>query len=256
MCRCVCSDWETITRDVNKIFIYFFIYSVLSVLRLRSCDALDFLPKLFWHIQPKYTQAYTNILTRRRKRRMATTGSGDGEDGGDTMRWMDNERALTKKSWEFSSTQNNQHMGYPSHFKRITFHTSILRLHHSKTKNKMKTNKPFSSGTQVIPSHSLFGESFIHDSFARCVCVCVGYCTSISLCCALCEWHCYSRNACCWASPVTYDPFSAYFSYEFLPLFLFLRAQLFLFFLSTFPNCVCVCFVKIGFLHSVVYAVV
>lgn len=34
--------------------------------------------------------------------------------------------SLERKLLAFSSTLNNQHMGYPSHFKRITFHRSIL----------------------------------------------------------------------------------------------------------------------------------
>lgn len=178
MCPCVRSDWETITRDVNKIFIYFFRFfccrSFVFVYVNVTVMLWIFNQKIFWHIQPKYTQTYTNILTRRSKRRMATTE--DGNSGGDTMRWMDNERALTKKSWEFSSTQNNQHMGYPSHFKRITFHTSILCLHRNKTKSKMKTNKPFSSGTQAIPFtlRWILYMSLVCSSFAHCViCVCV-----------------------------------------------------------------------------------
>ena len=53
-------------------YLFISLYFLLSVLRLRLCeccrDAVDFLPKIFWHIQPKYTQTYTNIQKKKWKK--------------------------------------------------------------------------------------------------------------------------------------------------------------------------------------------
>lgn len=202
---------------------------------------------MLWIFYQKYSDTF-NLNTHKRIRTFSQEEvgwqrekAGGRGGGGDTMRRMDNERALTKKTWEFSSTQNNQHMGYPSHFKRITFHTSILRLHRNKTKNKMKTNKPFSSGTQAIPFHSLFGESFMDDSFApllaHCVCMCVGHCTSISLGCALCEWHCTAGMRAAGLAHSHMIHSLHIFHTNFFLSFLYFFVHI-CFFFASFPNCV------------------